>query len=229
MNSKYIACKTAGEGWLRCMSATLAEGSWTRDEDVQLLELRNVYIDMEGVSAQDPAFVELADRARIELMDMKYKSMSPVAHYKISYGALLRDNRGIDQLEWAIQKLKQKKESKSATIGFHTPGEEQLSCISIIDFKLRNDSLHMNSVYRSQNVYASQPGNMLALRSIQEEAAAKLGVLAGTFSLIVLSAHVYEHDLDKALDVVHRARAQGLLVDPEPNAPIKAKQAIAQA
>lgn len=213
MSARVIWADTAGGAWLECLAAVLEHGEWVHDGQTRLKELLNVSLDISSIDANDPILAGFADPDRIALMALKYSSMTPVASYKTCYGALLRDNQGVNQLEWAIGKLRGKPETKSATIGFHTPGEESLSCISLIDFKWRHNKLNMSALYRSQNVYASQPGNILALRAIQCEAAEKLGIPVGTFSLIALSAHVYKDDLERAQDTVRRARAEGFLTD----------------
>jgi thymidylate synthase len=100
-----------------------------------------------------------------------------------------------------VRRLTARPEAKSATIGFHTPGEEMLSCISLVDCKLRDGMLHLTGVFRSQNVFASQPGNACALRRIQDGIADKLGVRAGALTLHVMSAHIYERDWNAALRV----------------------------
>jgi thymidylate synthase len=51
-------------------------------------------------------------------------------------------------------------------------------------------------------VYASQPGNVLALREIQEQVSAKVDAATGELMLVALSAHVYEADVAAATDIV---------------------------
>jgi hypothetical protein len=50
----------------------------------------------------------------------------------------------------------------------------------------------MTAFYRSQNVFSSQPGNLLALRNIQQDVADSLSVDLDVVELIVDSAYIYE-------------------------------------
>jgi thymidylate synthase len=184
------------------MRDVVDRGKWVFDGATRLRELCNYSCAIEVNPGEDRLLVRYADAARIELMHRKYRSLDPVFPYKTSYGALLYDNQGVDQIEWVIRHLHQKIETKSATIGLHTPGQSELSCLSLLDFKVRDDAVHMTCVYRSQNVFASQPGNLLALRRVQEDVGARIGVDAGRVELVALSAHIYEDDLGEARRIV---------------------------
>lgn len=60
----------------------------------------------------------------------------------------------------------------------------------------------MNVVYRSQNIYWSHPGNMLALRQIQKDVADELNLKMGKVDLVVFSAHIYESDFDRVKEII---------------------------
>ena len=77
-----------------------------------------------------------------------------------------------------------------------------LACLSLMDFKLRNNLLDMTAVYRSQNAFESFPGNLIALREIQKDLADELSVEVGTFELAVLSSHIYERDFDSVQSIL---------------------------
>ena len=136
------------------------------------------------------------------LMKEKYATCGLVGDYKIDYGSYIYNNNGINQIEWVIDRIKHKPETKSATISLHKPGEDMLACLSILDFKYRNGVLDMNVVYRSQNIYWSHPGNMLALRQIQKDVADELNLKMGKVDLVVFSAHIYESDFDRVKEII---------------------------
>ena len=64
----------------------------------------------------------------------------------------------------------------------------------------------MTAVYRSQNVYASQPGNVCALRDLQAEIANSLSAGTGVLTLHVMSAHIYENDWGAAHEILSHNR-----------------------
>jgi len=74
----------------------------------------------------------------------------------------------------------------------------------MVDFKYRKGKLDMNVVYRSQNLYASQPGNLIALRRMQEDLANAIGKPIGKIDLIVLSAHIYEENYSDVKEILKK-------------------------
>ena len=186
---------TLGEAWIYLLKLIMQSGEIVRDENDVLKEVCGVSFTLNDVSV-DYIIDKYSDKDRIELMRKKYCTCGLVGDYKIDYGSYIFNNNGINQIEWVIRKLKNKMETKSATIGLHKPGENQLSCLSLLDFKIRNGQLKMGAVYRSQNAYASNPGNMLALRKIQKDVASGLGVPVGAIELVIFSSHIYERDFE---------------------------------
>jgi len=197
-----ITARSLGEAWIRSLHAVLTYGTPVHDNADSLLEVCGLYVKIFSISDQDPIIRKYANPDRIELMKLKYRSCDIIANYKVSYGKLLYDWMGVNQIEWVVNRLRYKPETKSATIALHPPGQEYLSCLSLLDFKIRNNGLNMTAVYRSQNIYGSQPGNIIALRKIQDYVASKVGVRSGEFNLIALSAHIYEPDLEAARQLV---------------------------
>ena len=199
---QIIKEKTLGEAWLKAMQIVMNVGEDIWDEDIALREVRNLYITIEDIIDNDSVIQRYADHDRIQLMKEKYATCGLVGDYKIDYGSYIYNNNGINQIEWVIDRIKHKPETKSATISLHKPGEDMLACLSILDFKYRNGVLDMNVVYRSQNIYWSHPGNMLALRQIQKDVADELNLKMGKVDLVVFSAHIYESDFDRVNDII---------------------------
>ena len=193
--------------WLACLGWVLDRGRDIADDGVVLKESLNVTISARTCAADDLETVG-AGPDRLHLMIEKYESLAVLPMYEMSYGKLFRKHAGVDQIDWLVRRLKRRPEAKSATIGFHTPGDEVLSCISLVDCKLREGKLHLNAVFRSQNVFGSQPGNACALRRIQAGIANDIGVPPGVLTLHILSAHIYERDLDAARRVVSAGSAR---------------------
>lgn len=206
-----IEKSTLGEAWLAAMKTVMEQGKNIFDEDVPLREVRNFYITIQQISDTDFILKQYADHDRIELMKKKYATCGLVGDYKIDYGSYIYNNNGVNQIDWIVNRIKNKPETKSATITLHKPGEDKLACLSMIDFKYRDGSLDMTVVYRSQNIFWSQPGNMLALHQIQTDVAMELGYKIGKIDLVVLSAHIYEHDYDQVLYILNQAESAHLI------------------
>lgn len=202
---KYFEAKSLGEAWLKAMNLVMSEGEYINDEDIMLKEIRNLYITIDDVSEEDNIIVKYGDKDRIELMKKKYFTCGLVGNYKIDYGSYIFNNNGINQFEWLCQRLKNKPESKSATISLHRAGEDKLTCLSLLDFKLRDNKIDMTAVYRSQNIYSSHLGNIIALRKLQKNLANEINAEVGKVELIALSAHIYEYDYEKANSILSKA------------------------
>lgn len=198
----HIKEKTLGEAWFKAMKIVMNEGEDIRDEDVALREVRNLYITIEDIVDNDSVIQKYADYDRVQLMKKKYATCGLVGNYKMDYGSRIYNNNGINQIEWVIDRIKHKPETKSATISLHEPGDKMLPCLSLLDYKFRNGVLDMNVVYRSQNIYWSHPGNMLALRQIQKDVADELNLKIGKVELVVFSAHIYESDFKRVKEII---------------------------
>lgn len=208
---EYIYAKSEGEAWLSAMRLVMQNGVDIHDEEVSLREVRNLYFTIDEISKDDPIIQKYADKDRVALMEKKYATCGLVGDYKIDYGSYIYNNNGVNQIEWVINRMKNKPETKSATITLHKPGEDMLACLSMLDFKYRDSLLDMTVVYRSQNIYWSHPGNLQALKHIHEDVAKALGYNLGKVELIVISAHIYAYDFDKVLSILADADSNNLL------------------
>lgn len=205
-----IQANTEGKAWLAAMRMVMQKGSDIWDEDVPLREIQNLYLTIDRIDETDSILAKYADKDRIALMKKKYATCGLVGDYKIDYGSYIYDNNGVNQIEWLIRRIKNKPETKSATITLHRPGENMLACLSMLDFKYRENMLDMTVIYRSQNIFWSHPGNMLALHNIHQDVATALGYMLGKIELIILSAHIYSSDFEKVNTILTDAEKLGL-------------------
>ena len=202
----HIIAESLGEAWLQCLELIVAEGEWIADDGERLMEINSFFASIGAINAGDEILARFADQDRIALMRRKYSFCGVLSQYKISYGKLLYDFNGVNQIEWVIDRLRRKRESKSATIALHAPGDAILSCLSLLDFKIRNEELQVTAVYRSQNAFASQPGNLIAIREIQSDVADSLCCIPGSVDLLVASVHIYERDLATVKNVLSESQ-----------------------
>lgn len=197
--------RTFSAAWLECLDTVLSHGSVVADGETEIRELLNVSVAARSCHP-DNLVSAGASAERIDLMVRKYSDLAPVPPYTISYGSLFRDHQGVDQVSRVVAKLRAKRETKQATMAFQTPSDPHLPCISLLDFKIRDGALHANAVYRSQNVYASQPGNAVAVRRIQEEIGQLLDTPIGLLTFHVLSAHIYVDDVETVRSLLEGQR-----------------------
>ena len=188
---------TIGECWKKSLQLVMDNGDEVYDDGNKLLEICNLAVTIKRPNVNDFIVDKYADKDRISLMIEKYHSCSIIQNYKISYGKLLYDYDNVNQIEWLIKRLHERPFTKSATIALHPPGMDNLSCLSLIDIKIRKNLLNMNCIYRSQNIFGSQPGNLIAMRTIFNELTETLSITPGVINLYALSGHIYEYDFQK--------------------------------
>ena len=77
-----IKSTTLGNAWIAAMETVMAKGEDIFDEDVQLREIRNLYITIDTVSDSDPILRAYADHDRIELMKKNMQLVVWLANIK---------------------------------------------------------------------------------------------------------------------------------------------------
>lgn len=225
--------KTLGEAWLFGLNQVMTNGEETQDQAVvardialdqgraalllaqyeapsdntklnlRLKEIFGHFVCIETASVDDPVIDEFADRQRIDYTRKRYgQDCGPGGYGEFIYG---EDGEGLDRI---VNKLRQNPMSKSAVVNAPNSWSANCGkppCLTAVDFKIREDELLMTAMYRSQNVFTKQPGNILALRDLQGTIADRVEVPAGRINLFAASAHIYEPDWATAETILARA------------------------
>lgn len=200
-----IATEKIGECWLKSIQCVLNNGTDHYDEDVSMKELRGLCLKIENPSPHDSIINSAGDRRVIDNMQRKFSKGVTMPDRPFTYGQLIYDNDGVDQFEWLVRRLRQKSETKSATISLLTAGSESanLPCLNVLDAKLRSGALELHFFFRSLNVFGRQYANLIALAEFQRKLIARLGCRRGPMKGYIASAHIYEYDFSAALDLVN--------------------------
>lgn len=188
---------TAGVVWLRAIQSVLLSGVLVRDEADKLLELLNLTCVIQRPSDTDSLIDSLVDKDILQRMFAKFSRISSLPDAHFSYAQRLYAMGGINQINWAINRIKQKPETKSATIGLLAPGEENphLPCLSLLDFKLRDGQLRCTAFFRSQNIGTRHPCNSLALARMLMTMGDRMNTPIGPLTIHIASAHIYYSDI----------------------------------
>jgi len=137
------------------------------------------------------------------------KSLDGVSY---TYGQRLMDYKGVDQVQWMVGMLKKSPETRRAVaITWDVSkdhDEANQPCLDLVQALIHQGRLHLTVYFRSNDMFAAWPRNVIAIRKLQKNIAAGLDVPMGTLTTISNSAHIYEKEWKKA---------QGIL---EKNAPI---------
>lgn len=194
---------TIGECWLECIRRVLIVGEVCHDEDVEIREIFGLSVEVLQPRCADEVVDQHGDRSVVERTLAKFSKGVVMPERPFTYGSRIYDNSGVDQFEWLVQRLRGKRETKSATICLLIPGcdSPNIPCLTTIDAKIRNDTLELQFFFRSQNIFGRQYANLLALARLQADLAARCAVIPGAMRGYVASAHIYAFDYDEAFRI----------------------------
>jgi thymidylate synthase (methanogen type) len=198
--------KTAGEAWIETCRVITEEGIPIKDGSENLKEVTDMFIVIENPQESDAIIQKYGDKAAVEWMLSNFFEQKIVPELKnsSSYGIRLFNYDGKDQIRWVVDKLKEKPETKAATITTLMPNTDKgyIPCVSMLDFKIRSERLVMNVFCRSIDFGAKAYANMIALAKVQDMVAKQVGVEKGQMTMHVVSAHIYERDQGKIKSVL---------------------------
>ena len=108
----------------------------------------------------------------------------------------------IDQINSIVNKLKYSHYNRQAYATIWSAEIDSVSpypyCIVGIYFYIRNDSLNMTSILRSNDSWGQALNDIYNLVKIQSRVAGMLGIPVGVYTHIALSYHIYMSDLIRA-------------------------------
>ncbi len=120
-----------------------------------------------------------------------------------TYGNRLRKHfDDVDQIQEAIQRLKNFKESRRAISVTWDPTVDtknnEVPCMILVDFKIRDGKLNTTGLWRSHDIYGAWFPNAVGLSHLAQYAAKEVGVDVGTLTIHSISAHIYEVNFEEA-------------------------------
>ncbi len=120
-----------------------------------------------------------------------------------TYGNRLRAHfDGIDQIQEAIDRLNNFKESRRAISVTWDPTvdtkNDEVPCMMLVDFKIRDGKLHTTGLWRSHDIYGAWFPNAVGLSNLARYVAGEVGSEIGTLTIHSISAHIYQVNFDEA-------------------------------
>jgi len=186
------------EGWVQGVKYIWNEGAVVFDGEERLREILNLVLEVQNPMERRAEIEGLAPKAMIhEIMDLTFKK-EPDEELGYSYGERMFDFKGIDQIQWAIDRLDRNPESKSASIGLLMPERdtraEHIPCMVLVDFKKRDGKLNLTAIFRSHDFGKKALPNFVALGKLLEQVSKATRSETGKLTCHSISAHVYESD-----------------------------------
>ena len=129
-----------------------------------------------------------------------------------NYGKrILKAGTNINQLLAAIERIKEDKHTRRAAISIFQPEDSfrksrDIPCAFGVFYNLRDGELHATTVMRSMNVFSIFPYNVLEFTLLAKIVACELQASLGSITITSVSAHLFEEDVDKALEVLEHDR-----------------------
>jgi len=201
-----IKAPTIKSGWEALVKRIMQRGSEIKDERGSLtLELLNTL-----VTVNKPLELEIPEGyfwsgEKLEIYSEQFLSDDQQG-FIYTYGNRLRKHfQDIDQIAEAIRRLKNCNESRRAISVTWDPTtdtrEEEVPCMILVDFKIREGKLHTTGLWRSHDIYGAWFPNAVGLTRLSEYVAREVGVEVGTLNIHSISAHIYQVNFDEALRV----------------------------
>jgi len=201
-----IRAPTIKSGWETLVKRIMQKGAEIKDERGSLtLELRNTV-----VTVNRPLDLAIPDGyfwsgEKLEIYAEQFLSDDKQG-FVYTYGNRLRKHfEGIDQIGEAIKRLKSCKESRRAvSVTWDPPTDtkhEEVPCMILVDFKIREGKLHTTGLWRSHDIYGAWFPNAVGLTHLSKYVAEEVGVEVGTLTIHSISAHIYQVNFEEALRV----------------------------
>ena len=202
---RFIRAKTISDAWQRGLGYIWRQGEEITDErGTRIRELLALQVVVEEPYRQmiPPGYSWNEERLE-EYAGQLLSGDNPGFEY--TYGQRLRawslpGYPPIDQIDLAVSRLKASASSRRATaVTWIAPvdsAKEEVPCMIVDDFKLRDGRLHLAAFFRSHDFCGAYPANLYGLARLLQHVSEGVGAEPGSISTTSASAHIYEHDWD---------------------------------
>lgn len=205
---RFIRASSISDAWSRGVNLIWSSGKQIVDErGSHIKELMNLEIVIET------PFVDMIPEdtswnlERLEEYATQLISGENPQGFEYTYGQRLRDYNGeVDQIQYAIEKLKANPSSRRAIAITWMPmvdtKVDEVPCMMLTDFKIRDGRVHLTTLFRSHDFAGAYPANLYGLSKLLEYVAKGIGCEPGVITTISISAHIYEHDWDRIEHII---------------------------
>ncbi len=187
-----------GECWLLASKSIMADGRLSRYDGAPIKEIANLSLSIESPDPNDAFIHEHGDPNWLQWMHANFFVQKEVAELgnAPSYAIRLFNyaDRGRDQIQWVIDRLRNDPENKSASITTFMPltDTSYIPCISLLDFWIPSGAVELIVYAHSLDFGKKAYGNLIELASLQHMVAEELHKPIGKLIIHVKSAHLYE-------------------------------------
>ncbi|WP_129597037.1 thymidylate synthase [Methanohalophilus profundi] len=205
---RIIKADTISDAWYRGLNIIWNHGENVTDErGSKIREFMNLMVVIDDPYTNEiPADIAWNQERLDEYAKQLITGDNP-QDFEYTYGQRLRNwDERVDQISYVIDKLKTSKSTRRATavtwIPYIDTEVDEVPCMILDDFKVRNNRLHMTTLFRSHDFAGAYPANLYGLSQLLKYVAQNTGYETGTITTISVSAHIYEHDWDRIEKIV---------------------------
>jgi thymidylate synthase len=202
---RFIRARTISDAWLRALNLIWRQGALITDErGTRIREILSLQVVVEDPYREMIPAQYSWNEVRLEEYAMQLLSGENPG-FEYTYGERLRawhlpGMPAQDQIEQAILRLKASANTRRATaITWIVPvdtAKDEVPCMIVDDFKLRDGCLHLSIFFRSHDFAGAYPANLYGLARLLQYVSGEIGAKPGSISTTSASAHIYEHDWD---------------------------------
>ena len=202
---RFIRARTITDAWHRGLNLIWRQGREMNDErGTRIRELLSLQVVVEDpYQEMIPAEYSWNEERLEEYAQQLLSGKNPGFEY--TYGERLRawslpGMPALDQIEQVILRLKASANTRRATaVTWIAPvdaAKDEVPCMIVDDFKLRDGRLHLSIFFRSHDFAGAYPANLYGLARLLQYVSSQVGAEPGSISTTSASAHIYEHDWD---------------------------------
>lgn len=196
---------TIGNAWITMLREIIKNGKATLyngDVSKPIQELIGTTFTIQNIIMPDPIIEKYMVKEEYEWMEDNFTKLGTVKelHNENSYASRLYNYMNEkNQINWVIDRLKNKKYTCSATITTFEPltDEKYIPCVSMIDFYVQNEKLDMYVYCRSLDFGCKAYVNLVMLYKILQQVSKEINLTPGDMHMAIKSSHIYDKDRNK--------------------------------
>lgn len=205
----YIITDNVSKAWIRAVKYIWDKGGIAFDGNERLRETLNIVLEVQNPTERNKDIEKLIPGEFVqEVMDLTFHK-EPNKKWGYSYGERMFNFKGINQIQWVIDRLNKNPTTKSATIGILMPEKdtkaEHIPCMNLLDFKKRDGKLNLTVVFRSHDYGKKALPNFIAMGELLKHVSDATNSEVGKLICHSISAHIYESEFETINHIINSA------------------------
>lgn len=205
---------TIGKAWIKILQEIVNNGKKTfynGNKEKPIKEIIGTSLTIRNIIMPDEIIEKYMVKEEYEWMENNFTKLGTVKelHNANSYASRLYNYMNQkNQIKWVIEKLKERRNTCSATITTFEPltDEKYIPCVSMIDFYVEEEKLNMYIYCRSLDFGSKAYVNLVMLYNILKQVADAIEIETGDINLTVKSSHIYDKDKEKTEKILKDIR-----------------------